>query len=208
MPSSAAIATFVAACALLALTPGPNMSLIVANTLSGGLRAGLVTLAGALTGLTVLVIIAAFGMTSVMVFMSDWFEVIRWVGALYLIILGVRQFMSYWRSRGSAPVPQKPRQSGTLYLHGLAVALSNPKVLLFLGAFLPQFVDPASAPGPQLATFAILFVATLLVVDLGYTLAVARARAAFDMRKLRVLDGLAGALLVAGGLVLATARRP
>lgn len=208
MPSIAVIATFVAACALLALTPGPNMSLIIANTLAGGLRSGLVTLLGAATGLSVLVTVAALGMTSVMVFMSDWFDVIRWIGAVYLIVLGVRQFMSYWRSRGSTPVPQPVRQSGALYAHGLAVSLSNPKVMLFLGAFLPQFVDPAIEPGPQLAVLAILFVATLLAVDLGYTLAVAKARSAIDMRKLRVLDGVAGGLLVAGGLVLATARRP
>lgn len=208
MPSLTVVATFVAACALLALTPGPNMSLIIANTLAGGLRSGLVTLAGAATGLTVLVSVAALGMTSVMVFMADWFDVVRWIGAIYLIVLGVRQFMSYWRSRGSTPVAPRPRQSGALYAHGLAVSLSNPKVMLFLGAFLPQFVDPASAPGPQLAVLAMLFVATLLVVDLGYTLAVAKARSAIDMQKLRVLDGLAGGLLIAGGLVLATARRP
>jgi threonine/homoserine/homoserine lactone efflux protein len=68
---------FVAACILLGLTPGPNMAVTMANTLSGGLRGGLVTLAGTTTGLAVLVSVAAAGMTSVMVFMSTWFDVIR-----------------------------------------------------------------------------------------------------------------------------------
>jgi threonine/homoserine/homoserine lactone efflux protein len=81
---------FIAACVLLALTPGPNMSLILANTLSHGLRAGLITLAGTTTGLAVLVAAAAVGMGSMMVLMSAWFDVIRWVGALYLIYLGAR----------------------------------------------------------------------------------------------------------------------
>ena len=83
--------TFVAACILLGLTPGPNMSLILASTLSSGLRAGLVTLTGTTTGLALLVAAAAAGMSSVMVFMSEWFDVIRWIGAFYLVYLGARQ---------------------------------------------------------------------------------------------------------------------
>ena len=82
---------FVAACILLGLTPGPNMSLIIANTLRGGLASGFVTLAGTTTGLALLVGAAALGMSSVMVFMAEWFDVIRWLGALYLVFLGARQ---------------------------------------------------------------------------------------------------------------------
>ena len=88
------------------------------------------------------------------------------------------------------------------------VALSNPKVLLFLGAFLPQFVDSARDPVPQLATLAVLFWSTLIATDFGYTLVVARARASIDLRRLQMMDGVAGLLLMLGGLVLATARRP
>jgi hypothetical protein len=95
---------FIAACILLALTPGPNMSLILANTLAAGLRAGLVTLAGTTTGLALLVAAAAVGMTSVMVFMSEWFDVIRWIGALYLVYLGARQlWLLRRRATGAAP---------------------------------------------------------------------------------------------------------
>ena len=207
MISSSTLLLFVGTCMLLALTPGPNMSLIVANTLSGGLRAGLTTLAGSSTGLAILVSIAAAGMSSVMVLMAEWFDYVRWAGAVYLIGLGVRQLWSWWRWRaGAEPAPQP--SPATTYTHGLLVSLSNPKVLLFLGAFLPQFVDTQRPPLAQLTTLAIVFWSTLLLTDLAYTLALARAREAIDMRKLRVLDGLAGALLLVGGLVLATARRP
>jgi threonine/homoserine/homoserine lactone efflux protein len=206
--SSSVIAAFLATCVLLALTPGPNMSLIVANTVASGLRAGLMTLAGAGLGLTVLVTLAAVGMSSVMVFMSDWFDIVRWIGALYLIVLGVRQLLGWWRRR-TLGLPSEPPSSGrSQFMHGLLVSLSNPKVLLFLGAFLPQFVDPAHDPVPQLTVLAILFVATLLIVDVGYTLAVARARERLAPARLAAMDGIAGALLLAGGLVLATARRP
>ena len=207
MISATTFALFTGACVLLALTPGPNMSLIVANTLSGGLRAGLTTLAGSSTGLAILVVVAAAGMSSVMVLMSQWFDYLRWAGALYLMVLGIRQLRGWWRWRAAAAPPPPPAAT-TTYAHGLFVSLSNPKVLLFLGAFFPQFIDVTLPALPQLVTLAVVFWATLLLTDLAYTLALARARSAVDMRKLRVLDGLAGGLLLVGGLVLATSRRP
>jgi homoserine/homoserine lactone efflux protein len=199
---------FVATCVLLGLTPGPNMSLILANTLSHGLSAGLVTLAGTATGLAVLVAGAALGMTSLMVFMSEWFDLIRWVGAVYLVYLGARQLWQFWRRRSGNPLPPRAGSRSSWYAQGLAVSLSNPKVLLFLGAFLPQFVDPARDPVWQLSILAILFLVVLVLVDIGYTVAIARARSTFDAARLRALDGAAGVLLLLGGLALALTRRP
>lgn len=209
-------ATFVATCFLLAVTPGPNMALIIAATLAGGLGGGLATLAGTLTGLTILVTIAAAGMTSVMVLMADWFDAVRWAGALYLLFLGARQILGWWRQRhavaGSHPLaPAMPARAApwrSRYVQGLAVSLSNPKILLFLGAFFPQFVNPDQPPGPQLALLAGLFLVVLTAVDVAYTIVVARARATIDLRRLRFLDLMSGGLLMMGGLVLAAARRP
>src|SRR5690606_40198321 len=79
---------FAGACLLLAATPGPMMSLILANVAAHGVHAGLWTIAGSLVGLSLLVSAAVLGMTSLMVFMSEWFDVIRWIGALYLAWLG------------------------------------------------------------------------------------------------------------------------
>jgi threonine/homoserine/homoserine lactone efflux protein len=200
------LAAFVVACLFLALTPGPNMSLIIANTTAHGLSGGLWTLAGSTTGFSILVSIAALGMTSIMVLMSEWFDVIRWLGAAYLVYLGARQL--YAAYRGPATQVVRAPRTGALYVNGLVVSLSNPKVLLFLGAFLPQFVDPARAPGPQLAALAAVFVATLVAVDLSYTFLLARARRAFTARHTRILEGVAGGLLLMGGALLATLRRP
>jgi threonine/homoserine/homoserine lactone efflux protein len=207
MTISIAIA-FVAATALLALTPGPNMSLIIANTLAGGMRAGYMTLAGSMTGAILLVTAAALGTTSVMVYLAKWFDWLRWIGALYLIVLGTLQFRQYWRRRGDPDFHPPAVSAKSAYVQGLLVSLSNPKVLLFLIAFFPQFVDPAHDPGPQLALLSVLFISTLAVIDISYTYALGRARSRFAMRKLAVLDGLAGALLIAGGIVLAASRRP
>ena len=202
------IVAFIATCVLLALTPGPNMSLILANTLSHGLSAGLITLAGTTTGLAILVAGAAAGMGSMMVLMSAWFDYVRWIGAIYLVYLGARQLWLMRKRRldpGGLPPPGRP---GSWYVQGVLVSLSNPKTILFLGAFLPQFVDPAREPVWQLSVLAVLFVGVLATVDAGYTCAVARARATFDQARLRLLDGAAGVLLLFGGLALAMVRRP
>ena len=196
------------ACIATCILLGPNMSLILANTLSGGLRAGLLTLAGTTTGLALLVAAVAAGMSSVMVFMSEWFDVLRWIGALYLVHLGARQLWLLRRRTVAGAMPAATPLRANLYFEGVLVSLSNPKVLLFLGAFLPQFLDPARDPVGQLAVLAVLFVAVLLAVDVGYTLAVAKARATLDAARLRLLDGAAGVLLLLGGLALAMARRP
>jgi homoserine/homoserine lactone efflux protein len=206
--SAQVLLAFIAACVLLALTPGPNMALMIANTLRHGLRGGLVTLAGTTTGLALLVAAAAAGMTSIMVFMSTWFDVVRWAGAVYLVYLGARQL---WQLRGrdaQIGIDTPPARRGNWYLQGLIVSLSNPKVILFLGAFLPQFVDTGAEPVGQLTVFAVLFVAVLAAVDIATTFAIARARTTFGATQLRVLDGAAGVFLMLGGLALAVMRRP
>ena len=199
---------FIAACVLLALTPGPNMALMIANTLRHGLRGGLVTLAGTTTGLALLVAAAAAGMSSIMVFMSTWFDVVRWAGAVYLVYLGARQLWQL-RGRGSRTALEAPPvKRGNWYFQGLLVSLSNPKVILFLGAFLPQFVDIRADPVGQLTVLAVLFVGVLAMVDIATTFAIARARATFSAARLRLLDGAAGIFLLLGGLALAVMRRP
>ena len=163
---------------------------------------------GTTTGLALLVGAAALGMSSVMVFMSEWFDVIRWLGALYLVFLGARQLWQFWQRRRNPAQPLHVSSRGSAYMQGLLVSLSNPKVLLFLGAFLPQFVDPAVDPVRQLWVLAVLFVVVLAAVDVGYTVAIANARTTFNAAKLAVLDGAAGLLLLAGGVALAMVRRP
>lgn len=200
---------FAATCVLLALTPGPNMALIVANTASHGLRAGLATLAGTATGLVLLVTAAAIGMTSVVVLMAAWFDVLRWIGACYLAWLGFQQLRSWWRNRNASVMPEpRPGSGRKWYLQGVGISLSNPKVLFFLGAFLPQFVDASGNVPVQLAIFAAMFVAILVAVDLGYTLMIAGARERFSSARLRMLDGVSGLLLLVGGAALAMTRRP
>src|SRR5262249_47173894 len=127
-------------------------------------------------------------------------DVIRCIGALYLVYLGARQLWAFWQRGAPGTLPPRRASGANLYFDGLLVSLSNPKVLLFLGAFLPQFIDPARDAVLQLSLLAVLFVTVLAAVDVGYTLMVARARASFDAARLRLVDGLAGVVLLLGGL--------
>lgn len=197
---------FVGACWLLAWTPGPMMALILANVSTYGLSGGLWTLAGNLLGLSMLVVAAALGMTSLMVFMSEWFDIIRWIGALYLAWLGFDRLRRAWNGAETGAV--RPTNGRGQFLQALTVSLSNPKVLLFLGAFLPQFVDSSGDVPFQLTVLAITFIAVIGTADTLYTVAVAYMRGLFAGRRLRILDGVSGTLLLLGGLMLATARRP
>jgi threonine/homoserine/homoserine lactone efflux protein len=204
--SAEILIAFIAACWLLAWTPGPMMSLILANVSSYGLAAGLWTLAGSLLGLSALVTATALGMTSLMAFMSAWFDVIRWVGALYLAWLGFQRLRRVWRGYGPSAEPLISRRRW--FLQALTVSLSNPKVLLFLGAFLPQFVDKSGDVPLQLTVLAVTFVIVVGSADAAYTVAVGKMRGLLAPGRLKLLDGLSGLLLLLGGLVLATARRP
>ena len=184
------------------------MSLILANVAAHGVRAGLWTIAGSLVGLSLLVSGAAVGMTSIMVFMSDWFDVIRWIGALYLAWLGFEQLKRAWNGRSLEAAAVRLPGRRDWFLQAMVVSLSNPKVLLFLGAFLPQFVDPRGNVEFQLSLLAVTFIVVIGISDVAYTLAFGRVRDLLASGRARLLDGVSGTLLLLGGLVLATARRP
>lgn len=199
------LVAFVAATALLALTPGPAMSLIIANSTSFGSRAGLLTIMGNSLGLAILVAGVVLGMSSVMAVVAEWFDWIRWIGAAYLVWLGATRLR---RALSAATVRETVAVSGRRWFwQGFAVALSNPKVLLFLGAFFPQFIDPAAPAGGQLAILGVAFLATLTVIDSGMALLADRARAWLTAARWRLLDGASGVVLVLGGIWLAAQRR-
>ena len=194
---------FVLACVVLAVTPGPSMALFVANSASHGARAGLLTVLGNALGLSILVAAATLGMTSVMVFVAEWFDVIRWVGAAYLVWLGIWRLRAALRAEPDSP---QPAARGNFLWRGFIVSLSNPKVLLFLGAFFPQFLDPGAAIAPQLALLAVTFVVVIAATDALMVLALGTARGWFLSRR-HLLEGFSGSVLVLGGIWLALQRR-
>ena len=199
-------AAFVLASVLLIVVPGPNVGLIVANSLAHGPRHALVTVAGTTVAMSIQLAITCAGLASLMAILAQGFEWLRWIGVAYLSYLGIKHWRSFAAVRGTEATRETSRRK--LFWQGFLVALTNPKTLLFYAAFLPQFVDPALAPGPQIAVLCVTFVSLALVFDSGYALLAARARGyLLEPRRVRWLGRIAGSFLIGAGIGLALARR-
>lgn len=200
---------FVAATLALIALPGPNITLIVGNTIAHGRARGLTTLGGTSTGLAAQLVLVILGLTETMEFMATWFDRLRWLGVAYLLWLGIRQWMARAPAPGDTVGPAKPAvRARRFYLQGLAVCLTNPKTLAFFAAFLPQFIDPAQPALPQFAVLGVTFLALAVPGDAAICLVAGRVRPwiAGD-RFARLRNRISGACLIACGLGLAMARR-
>src|SRR5437016_898289 len=123
---------------VLYLTPGPIVTLVVTTGARDGIRAALTAVAGGATGNAVLLACIAFGLSWILQTSSEIFDTLRWIGAAYLIWLGVMA----WHHPGAAIEAGAPR--GRVHAwRGFIVAVTNPKTIAFFTAFLPQFIDPA-----------------------------------------------------------------
>jgi homoserine/homoserine lactone efflux protein len=194
---------FILAAAVLMLIPGPNVALIVANSVAYGTRLGLLTVAGTSAAMVVQLGLTALGMTALLGVMAQAFEWIRWIGVAYLVWLGMRQWhaapVDLTRTR---PQPRSPR---AIFMRGLLVSLTNPKTLLFYGAFFPQFITPGADIAGQFALLSVTFVAVAVLLDGSWALLAGRARGALAARG-RLRNRLSGGLLVGAGVGLALAR--
>jgi threonine/homoserine/homoserine lactone efflux protein len=193
---------FVAACVVLALIPGPNVTLVIASGLRYGTRAALITIAGTQLGLAIVIGIVALGLATLMATMGYWFDWVRFAGAAYLVWLGIRLIRAPIEGLDTEAVP--PR--GGFFLQGFVVLLSNPKVLVFFGAFIPQFVDMEKDHFPQVAILGLTFMAIAGVTDAVYALLAGRARKFFSARRTRLLSRASGGFMIGGGVWLALTR--
>ncbi|TAK47994.1 MAG: LysE family translocator [Xanthobacteraceae bacterium] len=195
---------FVAACVALALLPGPIVTLVIANGLRHGSRAALVNVAGAQAGLAVVTGIVAAGLATLMATMGVWFDWVRLAGAAYLIWLGIRVLREPAAAGIAGEAPPRPR--GGFFLQGFLVLMSNPKALLFFGAFIPQFVDMDKPHVPQVMLLGATFMGVSAVTDAAYGLLAGRARHWLSARRTRALARLSGGFMIGGGVWLALMR--
>ncbi len=195
---------FIAAASALALIPGPNVSLIVANAIAHGTRYGLLTVGGTTAAIVVQLGLTVYGMITALEALAAWFELIRWAGVVYLVVLGVRA----WRAEPAslADMPAQRRSVRATAVRGFLISLTNPKTLLFYGAFFPQFVAPGRPMGPQLALLSVTFVAIAGGRDSVWAIAAGRARRVLTVRG-RLRNRLTGGLLIGASLGLALAHR-
>lgn len=193
-------AAYLAACIVIILVPGPTVTLIVANSIRHGTRAGLANVAGTQAGIAIMIGIVGVGLTSAIEAMGHWFEWVRLLGAAYLIYIGVQM----WRSRSvlnADGTARRPR--GGFFLQGLMVALSNPKTLIFFGAFIPQFLDPAGNHALQIAIMGGTALVLAAMSDSAYAVAAGRAGRILTAGRIRLLSRLSGSFLIGGGVWLA-----
>jgi RhtB (resistance to homoserine/threonine) family protein len=137
---------FAASGVVLTLTPGPDTLYILGRSFAQGRRAGMLSVLGISTGILIHTAAAALGLSALLASSAAAFTLVRWVGAAYLVYLGVRMLLGPAPAGQSAPetTPPPPPKPLAIYRQGLFTNLLNPKVALFFLAFLPQFVDPRS----------------------------------------------------------------
>jgi threonine/homoserine/homoserine lactone efflux protein len=196
-------AAYLAACLVIVIVPGPTVTLIIANSLRHGTRAGLLNVIGTQVGLAVMIGVVGIGLTSLIEAMGHWFDWLRLAGAAYLIWLGWKMIRSTGAASAAAPA-RAPR--GGFLLQGVLVALSNPKTLLFFGAFFPQFIDPARDQGLQILIMGLTAMFFAAISDSAYALASGRAGRALSAKRVRLMSRVSGGFLIGGGLWLAFSR--
>ena len=187
---------------VLCFTPGPAVLLVVSIALGRGFRPGLGACLGILSANALYFALSATGVAAVLVASRGLFLALKWVGAAYLVWIGLRLLTS----RGgddAAAVPSRPSRT---FLRGFVVQGANPKALVFFMALLPQFIDPVAPVAPQVLILGISSVAIELVALALYARGAVGARELAGPRIARALERVGGGLLIAAGARLATVR--
>jgi threonine/homoserine/homoserine lactone efflux protein len=205
MFSATALLAYIAACFLFSIIPGPSVSVVVANSLARGTRAGLLTILGTQIAVLSLVCVVALGMAAVVTLVASAFTIIKLAGAAYLVWIGWKMFTA----SGGLHID---RNAEALPLHryvlqGALVSWSNPKTLLFLGAFLPQFVDTSHPTFAQIMVLGLIVMAVATSTDSIYAVLAGQMRHLLTAARVRVMNRIAGAILMVGGVWLALVKR-
>ena len=193
---------FALASAILVAIPGPTVLLVVSYALGHGRRYALATTAGVTLGDFTAMTASMLGLGALLAASAAWFSVLKWVGAAYLVYLGVK----LWRAGttpDSAPDTSEKRP-GRILAHAYAVTALNPKSIVFFVAFVPQFIDARAAVLPQIVIFEATFLALATLNAFGYAMLAAAARKAVrNERVQRIVNRTGGTLLIGAGVFAA-----
>jgi len=193
VPRPETVYLFALACAGLVLLPGPALIFIVTRGVVHGRRGGLISTLGVETGNVVQVLAATVGLAAIVASSAEAFSVIKYLGAAYLVFLGIRALTG--TGDGAEPSLTRERSGRRLYADGVLVGALNPKLALFLLAFLPQFVDPAVGPiWLQTLVLGLIFNVIAAIGDSLFALAAAsaggRLRSWLHSRRLTQTSGI------------------
>ena len=196
------VIALVFATAVLVSIPGPNVAMIVANSLRHGLKSGLVTTLGTTAGVAVQLFLVVAGMATVIESAASGLVWIRWFGVAYLLYLGIVT----WREPAEVLDQVRAQSTGMAFWRGFGFAIINPKTLLFNAAFLPQFMSGGAYATGELFLLAAVFVAVIILGDMLWAVFAASARNWFE-RSGHLRNKVTGGLLISAGIGLAFSRR-
>lgn len=189
---------FVVACLAINMIPGPDVIYIVSNTMKGKLSAGLKAALGLGVGYFFHTSAACLGLSAIILSSALAFSVVKWLGAAYLVYLGVQSLLSMWRGESKIVENKNVDNNKNVFVQGVIVSVLNPKVALFFLSFLPQFIDTsASSTSMQLLVLGLLFSALATTCNVLYA---SVGNWVFSrphsQRYSRTLEGVSGILLI------------
>lgn len=197
---------FLVVAATTVLSPGPGVVMTITNSLRHGFRETLGGIAGLAVGALAIAGISATGLGVLLATSAVAFAVIRTIGALYLVYLGVKLWQAPpWHLEAAPPAPAS---FGRRFGEGLSLQLTNPKAIAFFVAIFPQFIDRSLGGGPQFTLLVLTYSTLVVLIHCGYALTAQRARPWLTSeRSARALNRVGGATFVLFGAALATTRR-
>lgn len=199
---------YVAAVALLILTPGPTMLMCMTNALNHGPRKAMTSVAGSVAAVLCVMLLSAMGLGALLAASETAFTVAKVIGAAYLIWLGIKTFRSEAAVFDGTARDDSPSQRRSFFLRGFLVGASNPKAVLFFAAFFPQFLNPTAPFVPQFAILALTFMAFEFTVLTCCALGVSRiAPLLRSSRAVRWFNRVSGGLFTLMGSLLLFTRR-
>ncbi|HCE3285176.1 LysE family translocator [Vibrio parahaemolyticus] len=189
---------FVIACLAINMIPGPDVIYIVSNTMKGKLASGMKAAIGLGIGYFIHTLAACLGLSAIILSSAVAFTAVKWLGAAYLVYLGVQALLSMWRGESKLVVNESIGSNKNVFAQGVIVSVLNPKVALFFLSFLPQFIDTSTgSASAQLLVLGLLFSALATMCNVLYasvgSWVFSRSN---SQRYSRALEGVSGVLLI------------
>ena len=193
---------FIIASAIIVAIPGPNVVLVINDSIRHGFYKSLITILGIKVGIALLLLISLSGLAALLSIFSSLFVIIKWTGVCYLIYLGISHLISC--TKNFPDQKENEIESNSFFLKGFLVSVTNPKGLLFAGAFFPQFLNKQLAIGPQIFILCSSFLMLATLIEIIYAWVGDRTGKIVKSNHFkRITGGLSGAFLVLFGIGLA-----
>jgi len=193
---------------MVSLTPGPAVLLIVSQGVTDGFKSSLRGILGIETGNAIFFVLSALGLGAVLAASANLYQVLKWLGACYLVFIGIRMLVTKRDFGAAIGGPARSQRSLRLFSTALITQLANPKAIVFYSAILPQFVSANRGVVTQFLLLGVVSIAVEVPVLMAYSWLAGRGGRLLPQRLLLLPERVAGLCLIAAGAGLASMRRP